>query len=196
MSDVIAPAPRLLLLCTEHYSIFPYESCHLKAGKLRPAQSVLGKAGCAMSSFLDDGCLSAQDFSVDGFQAGSQSTQAFDDTYRAVLQALQDAGFSDFDDLATALPELDVRSHKKYCLQKLEALPSSFTALSASRPWLLFWSLRALSLLGHELPIAFKRKCIHLLSLCQSTSGGFGGGPGQLPHLAPSYAACATLCQM
>jgi protein farnesyltransferase subunit beta len=149
-----------------------------------------------MSSFLDDGCLSAQDFSVDGFQSGSQSTQALDDTYRAVLQALQDAGFSDFEDLATALPELDVRSHKKYCLQKLEALPSSFTALSASRPWLLFWSLRALSLLGHELPIAFKRKCIHLLSLCQSTSGGFGGGPGQLPHLAPSYAACATLCQM
>jgi protein farnesyltransferase subunit beta len=145
---------------------------------------------------MSNGCLSAQDMSVDGFQIGSQSTQALDDTYRAVLQALQHAGFSDFEDIAAALPELDVPSHKRYCLQKLEALPASFTALAASRPWLLFWSLRALSLLGHELPIAFKKKCIHLLSLCQSACGGFGGGPGQLPHLAPSYAACATLCEM
>lgn len=29
---------------------------------------------------------------------------------------------------------------------------------------------------------------------CQHESGGFCGGPGQLPHLAPTYAAICTLC--
>jgi protein farnesyltransferase subunit beta len=28
---------------------------------------------------------------------------------------------------------------------------------------------------------------------CQDPSGGFGGGPGQLPHLAPTYAAVLSL---
>ncbi|XP_062823277.1 protein farnesyltransferase subunit beta isoform X3 [Anolis carolinensis] len=32
------------------------------------------------------------------------------------------------------------------------------------------------------------------LSHCQSPSGGFGGGPGQHPHLAPTYAAVNALC--
>ena len=149
-----------------------------------------------MTSSLGDSCLSAPNLPLDGFPESSPSIQSLDDTYRAVLQALQAAGFSDFDDIISALPALDAPSHKKYCLQKLELLPSSFTALAASRPWLLFWSLRALSLLGHEIPIDFKRRCIRLLMLCQSASGGFGGGPGQLPHLAPTYAACAALCQM
>ena len=131
-----------------------------------------------------------------GSRLSNPSIEAFDETRRAVLEALELAGFSDFEDTITALPALDTPGHKKYCLHKLEALPASFTALAASRPWLLFWAVRALSLMGHELPIASKRKCIHLLSLCQSESGGFGGGPGQLPHLAPSYAACATLSEL
>ena len=134
--------------------------------------------------------------SFHGSQARNPSIEALDETHQAVLKALKLAGFSDFEDTITNLPALAIPDHKKYCLHKLEALPASFTALAASRPWLLFWAVRALSLMGHELPIASKRKCIHLLSLCQSESGGFGGGPGQLPHLAPSYAACATLSEL
>lgn len=29
---------------------------------------------------------------------------------------------------------------------------------------------------------------------CRSPSGGFAGGPGQFPHLAPTYAAVNSLC--
>uniref|UniRef100_A0A8C6ZVQ9 Prenyltransferase alpha-alpha toroid domain-containing protein n=1 Tax=Nothoprocta perdicaria TaxID=30464 RepID=A0A8C6ZVQ9_NOTPE len=32
------------------------------------------------------------------------------------------------------------------------------------------------------------------LRRCQSPQGGFGGGPGQQPHLAPTYAAVNALC--
>lgn len=34
------------------------------------------------------------------------------------------------------------------------------------------------------------------LGSCQSPDGGFGGGPQQLPHLAPTYAALAALTEL
>ncbi len=34
------------------------------------------------------------------------------------------------------------------------------------------------------------------LGLCQCAGGGFGGGPGQLAHLAPTYAAVAALAEL
>lgn len=34
----------------------------------------------------------------------------------------------------------------------------------------------------------------HFLCRCQSPEGGFGGGPGQAPHLASTYAAVQALC--
>lgn len=36
----------------------------------------------------------------------------------------------------------------------------------------------------------------NFLGLCQSPKGGFGGGPGQMPHLAPTYAAVNALCTL
>jgi protein farnesyltransferase subunit beta len=35
---------------------------------------------------------------------------------------------------------------------------------------------------------------IIMIYRCQSPKGGFGGGPGQYPHLAPTYAAVNALC--
>ena len=35
---------------------------------------------------------------------------------------------------------------------------------------------------------------IDFLKRCQARDGGFGGGPGQLAHLAPTYAAVLALC--
>ena len=32
------------------------------------------------------------------------------------------------------------------------------------------------------------------LGRCQNPEGGFGGGPGQLSHLAPTYGAVNALC--
>lgn len=32
------------------------------------------------------------------------------------------------------------------------------------------------------------------LARCQALTGGFGGGPGQQAHLAPTYAAVNALC--
>ena len=36
----------------------------------------------------------------------------------------------------------------------------------------------------------------NFLASCQHGDGGFGGGPQQLPHLAPTYAAVAALATL
>jgi len=37
---------------------------------------------------------------------------------------------------------------------------------------------------------------IYTLSRCQDPNGGFAGGPQQLPHLAPTYAAVLSLMSL
>jgi len=72
-------------------------------------------------------------------------------------------------------------------------LPQGYTSLDASRPWLLYWVLHSFALLGGELDRPGKARVVELLAACQAPGGGFGGGPGQVPHLAPTYAAVCAL---
>jgi len=76
-----------------------------------------------------------------------------------------------------------------YCRKGLTSLSQGYSSLDASRPWLIYWTLHALDLLDVEIPEADKLDICEFLELCQSETGGFGGGPGQLAHLATSYAA-------
>ena len=69
-----------------------------------------------------------------------------------------------------------------------------FVSLESSRMWLCYWILHSLYLLDAPLPSKPSRSSIiHFLKECQHPSGGFGGGPGQLPHLATTYSAIAAL---
>ena len=85
-------------------------------------------------------------------------------------------------------------AHVAYLLRSMELLPAGYASLDASRPWLVYWSLQSLSALGYPLPLPLAQRCAHFLSLCQHPTGGYGGGPGQFPHLAPTYAAINALC--
>jgi protein farnesyltransferase subunit beta len=72
-------------------------------------------------------------------------------------------------------------------------LPAGFVALDASRPWLLYWTLHSLALFDGELDAGALGRVVDTLKACQNDDGGFGGGPGQISHLAPSYAAVSAL---
>mmetsp|Transcript_2720 Transcript_2720/g.7117 ORF Transcript_2720/g.7117 Transcript_2720/m.7117 type:complete len:439 (-) Transcript_2720:283-1599(-) len=94
----------------------------------------------------------------------------------------------------SAVP-FDREKHIAYLLKGLEQLPSGFQALDASRPWLCYWIVHALDLLGHKLPEELASRTVAFLKRCQDPSGGYCGGPhpGQIPHLAPTYAAVNAL---
>lgn len=66
--------------------------------------------------------------------------------------------------------------------------------LDSSRPWLCYWNLHSLQILGIRLEDEEYEKIVGFLERCQSPRGGYGGGPGQHPHLAPTYAAVSALC--
>lgn len=72
-------------------------------------------------------------------------------------------------------------------------LPRSFSTLDASHPWIVFWSVNALDLLGMPLsPLELDRVGSTLIGY-QHKNGGFGGGVGQPGHMAATYAAVMAL---
>mmetsp|Transcript_14818 Transcript_14818/g.28535 ORF Transcript_14818/g.28535 Transcript_14818/m.28535 type:complete len:481 (+) Transcript_14818:69-1511(+) len=84
-------------------------------------------------------------------------------------------------------------NHLAYLYKGLRYLPESHRVLDASRPWLCYWELHSLNLLGQELDAKLQHDAVQFLSRCQHPTGGFGGGPGQIPHLASTYAAVCAL---
>lgn len=96
-----------------------------------------------------------------------------------------------------AQPLLQKDQHLRFITGILKhPLHAGFTALDASRPWLLYWTVHSLALFEGELDQTARARVVDTLRACQNPDGGFGGGPGQISHLAPSYAAVSALCYM
>ncbi|KAI8833062.1 farnesyltransferase, CAAX box, beta [Chytriomyces cf. hyalinus JEL632] len=85
-------------------------------------------------------------------------------------------------------------AHVRFLKSAFKGLGRGFVSLDASKPWILFWIIHALDLLEEPLLTEERERAIDTLSRCQNdTSGGFGGGAGQLSHLATTYAAVHAL---
>ena len=82
--------------------------------------------------------------------------------------------------------------HVAYLLRGLGELPPSYISLDASRCWIVYWVLHSLDMLGVR-PVGEYPRVIAFLARCQAEGGGFGGGPGALPHTAATYAAVLAL---
>ena len=109
-----------------------------------------------------------------------------EDTITAVLSDFIGSG---------ATPLLQTSTHTAFLTHLLKSpLPAPFTGLDASRPWLIYWACHSLALFDGELDGSAKTRIVDTLKRFQNVDGGFGGGPGQLSHLAPTYASVAALC--
>jgi protein farnesyltransferase subunit beta len=89
-------------------------------------------------------------------------------------------------------PRLMRERHVAYLMKGLGGLGSSYVALDASRPWLCYWILHGMDLLD-ALPEEKIDDCVATLAKCRSPTGGYGGGPQQLAHCAPTYAASLAI---
>ena len=84
--------------------------------------------------------------------------------------------------------------HCAYLRAGFEKLPAQMSSLDASRPWLCYWVTHSLEVLGNPVDAVQGARLVDFLGTrCQDARGGFAGGPGQLAHLAPTYAAVNTL---
>ncbi len=88
--------------------------------------------------------------------------------------------------------------HIYFLLNGLKGLSSGFESLDASKPWLIYWIVHGLDLLGalDRVPRETMDGIVDYLgNRCQNrVTGGFGGGPYQLSHTAPTYASVNALC--
>lgn len=89
--------------------------------------------------------------------------------------------------------EIQRDNHIEYLTRGLRQLGPSFAVLDANRPWLCYWILHSIALLGDSVEPELEDSAIDFLNRCQHPLGGYGGGPGQLPHLATTYAAVNAL---
>ncbi|EMD36116.1 hypothetical protein CERSUDRAFT_116025 [Gelatoporia subvermispora B] len=91
-------------------------------------------------------------------------------------------------------PVLNRNLHLQFLLRNLQqGFPERYTSQDASQPWLIFWTLQGFSTLGIGLDDRTKRRAIDTILAMQHPEGGFGGGPGQVAHLLPTYAAVCSL---
>ncbi|EWC45288.1 hypothetical protein DRE_06015 [Drechslerella stenobrocha 248] len=61
-----------------------------------------------------------------------------------------------------------------------------------NRPWIFYWCINALAALGEDVG-GYNDRTVASLKPLQHKDGGFGGGNGQMPHMASVYAVVLTL---
>ncbi|XP_071962198.1 protein farnesyltransferase subunit beta-like [Antedon mediterranea] len=91
------------------------------------------------------------------------------------------------------IPKLEREKHLGYLNKGLKHLSESYECLDASKPWLCYWILHSLELLGEKISEEYASQVAQFIGKCQHPGGGFGGGPGQYAHLATTYAAVLAL---
>lgn len=73
-------------------------------------------------------------------------------------------------------------------------LPQHFDKCVPGQTWLVFWITHSLTLLEQQqVVVSAKDDIIEFMRECSHPEGGYGGGPGQIAHLATTYAAVNAL---
>jgi len=86
--------------------------------------------------------------------------------------------------------------HISYLYRGLRQLSDSYECLDASRPWLCYWIIHSLNLLGEKLSNEHQLQIGRFLKSVQDEAGGFAGNIGQMAHLADTYAAVSAICSL
>uniref|UniRef100_F1L5Y5 Protein farnesyltransferase subunit beta n=1 Tax=Ascaris suum TaxID=6253 RepID=F1L5Y5_ASCSU len=133
-------------------------------------------------------------FSDDGFFTYSSTEQRrvedlVSEKYKNYLLDSMD----DVDEGASFAPVLCRTVHTHYICHSLKELGKFSQSLDASRPWFCYWGMHSLRLLEATVDESLTSSIIRFLKTCEWPTGGYGGGPGQYPHLATTYGAVMAL---
>jgi protein farnesyltransferase subunit beta len=83
-----------------------------------------------------------------------------------VLKLIDTSDTSDDPDATTSIEPTELGplrkgDHVKYICSTMNYLPAPYVSLDASRPWLLFWTMHSLDLLGCALDDETKKRYVH-----------------------------------
>jgi len=125
----------------------------------------------------------------DSLETRTSSDQ--DDTVDACLPFLSGDDIN-LDYNLHGVARLDRVRHIRFLHKSLGSLPAHFLAADPSRPWFLYWSLAALTILGEDVS-SYRTRLVATARAMQNEEGGFGGGGRQTSHLATTYAVVLAL---
>ena len=83
-------------------------------------------------------------------QLQTETSDLQDETVHQCLPFLKGSVGSLFDYNEHGLPSLARDKHVRYLHDSLTTLPAPFVGFDAARPWIIYWALTALSLLGED----------------------------------------------
>ena len=92
-----------------------------------------------------------------------------------------------------SIPRLNQEDHVRFLRDAIQN--AKYIPYDALRPWVIYWSLTGLSVLGADLT-EWQDRVWESCASMQNPSGGFGGGHGQISHAAPSYAVVLSLAMV
>lgn len=121
----------------------------------------------------------------------TESSQDQDETVQEVLPLLS-APPRGLRYNAHGVPPLARSRHVAFLRKTLGPLPPAYVAADASRPWMFYWALNGLATLGADVS-EYRQRLVRTVRPMQNGAGGFGGGHGQMSHLAPTYAILLSL---
>lgn len=81
----------------------------------------------------------------------TETSDSQDATVRECLPFLKGSGASRQEFYENGLPRLDREKHIHFLHGTLKKMPGAFVGFDASRPWIIYWALTALSLLGEDI---------------------------------------------
>jgi len=116
-----------------------------------------------------------------------------DETVEVCLPHLTGTGKSTFSLNTIGVPRLEREDHVDFLRTAIQ--DARFIPYDASRPWIVYWSLTGLNLLDENVE-TYRKRVAETFAPSQNPGGGFGGGHGQLSHIAPSYAAVLSLAMV
>lgn len=127
----------------------------------------------------------------DSLVTGTSRSQ--DETAAQCLPFHTGASRSIFDLTSYGIPRLNRESHVDFLTDIIQT--ARHVAFDPLRPWVIYWSLTGLGVLGEDLA-QWRDRVVETCTPMQNPSGGFGGGHGQTSHAASSYAAVLSLAMV
>lgn len=121
----------------------------------------------------------------------TETSNVEDATHKIILPFME-GNPNDFMLNAYGIPQLQRQQHAAFLKKTLGDYPPQFAMMDAARPWILYWGLQSMTALGLDIH-PYQKRVAHTFALIQHPTGGYGGGYGQLPHLACTYAGVLSL---
>lgn len=120
----------------------------------------------------------------------TDTSEAQDETVEICMPYLAGSGQEVYN--THGMPHILREKHVAFLHDQLGTKPAPFVPADSSRPWFLYWCLNGLALLGEDIT-EYRARLIETALTMQNPTGGFGGGNGQLSHLATTYAVVLSM---